>query len=486
MLGFVLLLALASLYFRAVLADRPRSPSAAPAAALARYHYTEATGHNIGPRVAAFYEQSGGLGKFGLPLTEEFDEEGLRVQYFERARFELRPDGRITLTPLGSLLAGDRRETAFTRLTTPGGIDYGLALSADRPSGDLGSAWRREPPEAALEIDPITGHSLSGAFGAFWRANGGFELFGRPISEPFEERNPFDDRRLQVQYFERARLEWHPEFAGTDHEILLGLLGREFLEQHTLDPAHLAPAPPIVALGAATLTFSPEAPRIQNIALAASRLDGRVVAPGEQLSFLTDIGEITRAAGFVPDDTLVGGELVQEIGGGICYASTAMFRAAYQAGLEIVEHHPHSRPLERRGSGLGFDSAVYSPGLDLRWRNDTPGPIEIAAGVDPAAGTVTIALWGVSDGRSAEVRGPTIKNRRTAPDTWHFDAGLADGASRQTVDALEGMDVLFSRVVRAADGKVLHKDSFRARYAPRGATYLFGKGVTPPEGAVVE
>jgi hypothetical protein len=487
LLGFTLLLSLASLYIRAVLADRVASPAgAATTAALTRYRYVDATGHNIGPQVASFYDRNGGLPVFGLPLTEEFEERGQRVQYFERARFELRPDGLIALTPLGALLSGTRSEAAFARLTTPGGSDYIPAWSTERGNGDFSGAWGRESRGAALAIDPVTGHSLSGTFGAFWHANRGMDLFGRPISEPFDEQNPQDDRRLQVQYFERARLEWHPEFAGTDHEIMLGLLGREYVQLQELDAARLAPAPPVVALGAATLSFSPEAPRVQNIRLAASRLDGRVVASGDELSFLADIGEITRAAGFLPDDTLIGGELVQEVGGGICYASSAMFRAAYQAGLAIVEHHPHSRPLERRGKGLGFDAAVYSPGLDLRWRNDTPGPIEVAASVDPAAGKVTIALWGVGDGRSAEIRGPTIRNRRSQPDTWQFDAGLADGASRQVADAQEGMDVLFSRVVRAADGQVLHKESFRARYAPRGATYLFGKGVTPPEGVVVK
>jgi hypothetical protein len=458
---------------------------AAPPAARARYRYVEATGHNLGPRVAAFYDQGGGLPIFGLPITEEFEEDGLRVQYFERARFELRPDGRIALTPLGTLIAGERQGAAFEPPAAPGETGYGQALAGDRSYGGFGGAWRFEPRETALEIDPISGHSLIGTLGAFWRANRGLELFGRPISEPLDETNPHDDRRYRVQYFERARLEWHPEFAGTGSEVMLGLLGREYADARALDPALRAPALPIAALGAATLSFSPEAARIRIIALAANRLDGRVVAPGQELSFLEDIGEITRAAGFVPDDTLVGGELVQEIGGGICYASTAMFRAAYRAGLEIVELHPHSRPLERRGDSLGFDSAVYSPGLDLRWRNDTPAPIEVAASVDPSEGKVTIALWGVGDGRTAEVRGPSIRNRRTAPDTWSFDEALAEGANRKVKDAMQGMDVIFSRVVRAADGQVLRKDSFRAHYEPRGATYRFGKGVTPPEGAVV-
>ena len=70
-----------------------------------------------------------------------------------------------------------------------------------------------------------THHNLSGPIAAYWQRNGGVPVFGYPLSEAFTERNPSDGKSYLVQYFERARLEYHPEYAGTDSEILLGLLG---------------------------------------------------------------------------------------------------------------------------------------------------------------------------------------------------------------------------------------------------------------------
>ena len=75
------------------------------------------------------------------------------------------------------------------------------------------------------------GASLRDGFRAYWTANGGLAVFGFPISEPFEERNADDGQVYTVQYFERNRLEYHPELAGTPYEILLGQLGRQALRR---------------------------------------------------------------------------------------------------------------------------------------------------------------------------------------------------------------------------------------------------------------
>ena len=68
---------------------------------------------------------------------------------------------------------------------------------------------------------PETGHHVADPFLATWRRLGGLETFGYPLTEAFEEDG------MLVQYFERARFEWHPENAGTPHEILLGRLGAD-------------------------------------------------------------------------------------------------------------------------------------------------------------------------------------------------------------------------------------------------------------------
>ena len=72
-----------------------------------------------------------------------------------------------------------------------------------------------------------TGHSLGNTyhFLGYWQNHGSLAQFGLPWTEEFEELNPADGKVYTVQYFERARFEYHPEFAGTSNEIQLGLLG---------------------------------------------------------------------------------------------------------------------------------------------------------------------------------------------------------------------------------------------------------------------
>ena len=82
-----------------------------------------------------------------------------------------------------------------------------------------------------------TGHSLSGAFLSYWRANGGLEIFGYPVSEEITEVSATDGRPYTVQYFERNRFELHPENAGTSFEVLLGLLGRDLTRGRTFADA---------------------------------------------------------------------------------------------------------------------------------------------------------------------------------------------------------------------------------------------------------
>jgi hypothetical protein len=72
-----------------------------------------------------------------------------------------------------------------------------------------------------------TGHTLNGTFLKYWQQHGGLAVFGYPISEPFQELSSTDGKIYIVQYFERNRFELHPENAGTDYEVLLGLLGSE-------------------------------------------------------------------------------------------------------------------------------------------------------------------------------------------------------------------------------------------------------------------
>ncbi len=150
---------------------------------------------------------------------------------------------------------GDRHEVWYENAESLG-LKLDLALSY----GVAGfSAWRigQEDPRswsviAAIEmpatpVSPVgqspgvfyfaeTGHTLQGEFLDYWLAEGGLERFGYPRTEVFNEYDPLVGQTYLVQYFERARFEFHPEYVGTHSEVLLGHVGRWALERRGIDP----------------------------------------------------------------------------------------------------------------------------------------------------------------------------------------------------------------------------------------------------------
>ena len=157
--------------------------------------YFQETGHNIKYGFRGFWHNNGGLARFGYPLTEEFVENGVTVQYFERARFEYR-DGKITLGRIGAELI----EGLFFRQVP-------FFVSTD----------------TNVYFGP-TRHSVSGPFLEYWRQLGGLEGLGYPLSESFKEQGS------EYQWFERGRLEWHP-WLPQGQRIVPGNVGTELLKK---------------------------------------------------------------------------------------------------------------------------------------------------------------------------------------------------------------------------------------------------------------
>jgi len=181
------------------------------------------TGQCIADSIRAYWERNGGLAVFGFPITAQAAEtvEGapLQVQWFERDRLEIQPNGHVTAGRLGV----ERLE----QMVTP---------------------WQQGPAAPAgpsCTAFPETGHQVCGAFAAYWRANGELERFGFPVTGEFTAE--LEGKPYTVQYFERRRFELHPEIGP--NVVLLGLLGREVLNVRqgqppvTQPPAPQPPAP---------------------------------------------------------------------------------------------------------------------------------------------------------------------------------------------------------------------------------------------------
>ncbi len=177
------------------------------------HRFFAATSHSLNTGFKVYWEANGGLDQFGYPVSEEFTDrtaDGREhiTQWFERARFEYYPENR----------------------GTPYAVQLGL-LGREATASRTGEA--PFSPIAAFPDTPdhrffaATGHSLNSGFKAYWEANGGLAQCGYPISEEFAERNPDTGQEYTVQYFERERFEYHPEFAGTPYEVELGRLGAQ-------------------------------------------------------------------------------------------------------------------------------------------------------------------------------------------------------------------------------------------------------------------
>ncbi|MEO7689683.1 MAG: VanW family protein [Sphingomonas sp.] len=116
--------------------------------------------------------------------------------------------------------------------------------------------------------------------------------------------------------------------------------------------------------------------KIQNLRCALRGLDGIEVEAGRTLSFWRQVGRPVRRRGFVPGRELREGCMIATIGGGLCQLSNALYDAALQAGLEIVERHGHTRIVPGSRAAAGRDATVFWNYLDLRMRGPRPFRIE--------------------------------------------------------------------------------------------------------------
>lgn len=113
--------------------------------------------------------------------------------------------------------------------------------------------------------------------------------------------------------------------------------------------------------------------RTYNLRLAASKLDGYVLKPGEVFDFNDVVGPRDEAGGYKVAPVIAQGELVDGIGGGTCQISGTLHGAAFFAGVDIVERYPHTRPSSY--IKMGLDATVVYPTINFRLKNSFDFPI---------------------------------------------------------------------------------------------------------------
>ena len=216
-----------------------------------------------------------------------------------------------------------------------------------------------------------------------------------------------------------------------------------------------------------TTYFPVSQSRHANIVTGSSQFDGVVILPGQTFSFWQLLGPVTVERGYAFAGAIIKNRSDENvIGGGLCQVSTTMFNAVSRLGYEIVERREHGYLIERYP--LGLDAAVFEPGLDFRWKNDTASPVFLWSWVSDTS--VTFDVWGLPTGRTVAFSDPVEKNFVDVPADQPADPAFPPGY------AIRGRDVMRTRTVMEG-GKVLHQDIFWSRYAPVW-------GGPPPAGTV--
>ena len=234
-------------------------------------------------------------------------------------------------------------------------------------------------------------------------------------------------------------------------------------------------------VGSWTTTFFPSESNGKgaNIRVPAAALNGQVIAPGQQFSFLSRVGPIDVAHGYADGGVIINGKSQHTgaIGGGICSASTTLFNAAARAGLQIDERHNHAYYVNRYPAGL--DATVFSDGqrlFDMKFTNDTPNPIIIRSwSTRGSKSTVTFQLWSLPVNRdvtfngipSAQFKGGNPTNKITATDTMVYvgNKSLKPNVTYRAEYPDDGFDTTVTRVVKDATGNVLYTNAWRSHYA---------------------
>ena len=146
--------------------------------------------------------------------------------------------------------------------------------------------------------------------------------------------------------------------------------------------------------------------RTTNLILAAKKINGTVLMPGETFSYNKVVGARTIQAGYKEAPIYVSGRVEDGIGGGICQITTTLYNAVVYANLDIVERSNHQ--FVPSYAGPSRDATVVYGAIDFKFKNNRDYPIKIACSV--SGGIANFKIWGLKSDNDYEVQ---ISSRTT-------------------------------------------------------------------------
>jgi vancomycin resistance protein YoaR len=223
--------------------------------------------------------------------------------------------------------------------------------------------------------------------------------------------------------------------------------------------------------------------RAENVRVSCDHLTHTLIPPHSMFSFNDSMGPISLDNGFVEGKIIHGNWVVSDIGGGACQASTTVFRAALNAGLDFDEWNYHTFRLamyEQDGTPPGVDAAIYQPNeeweveLDLKFTNPTDSWMLLEMSTEDEVAYTRI--YGTPPGWDVKVSVPYIsKPKEPEGPLEREDDKLKKGEREKTQNAAPGYDVQMIREI-SENGELIKKDEFWSYYLPQRETWMIGPG----------
>jgi len=211
--------------------------------------------------------------------------------------------------------------------------------------------------------------------------------------------------------------------------------------------------------------------RQHNIRQLTDLVDGAMLLPGENYSVNDTIGPRTLEKGFLPAGAIINGELNEDdIGGGISQAATTFYNAAFFAGIEVLEHTPHSWPISRYPMGREATFA-YVGDLDINILNNTSHAIIVDTSWEGES--VTYSIFGHDDGREVTANMGEPRDYQDPPETLRRPTDeLYVGNERQVQGPGQGFTIDFQRVITG--GETPGTEDLSWTYSPKQEIIEYG------------
>ncbi len=177
--------------------------------------------------------------------------------------------------------------------------------------------------------------------------------------------------------------------------------------------------------------------RNTNVKLSAEAINGTVLQPGEEFSFNETVGQRTEAKGYKGAAAYNNGEVVEEIGGGVCQTSSTLYNAVVQAGLKTTKRQSHT--YEPSYVRPGSDATVSWNGPDYRFVNNSSAAIGIRARYSDQ--TITVSIYGVpvlEEGVTYALKSKKLRDIDPPAPTYEEDPTLEPGVEKVKSEGSKG------------------------------------------------